>query len=350
MAGFSAPPTLVVTSIEAITHDGLTKIDLKNDGSRVYFTEVVHQRYLLSQVSAGGGEISRIASPLANTRVQDVAPDGSKLLVSEAANLGRPPGVLEILPLPSGTPRRLGALEGHTATWSLGWKTTGLCQVIGALDSGKRRRQPQKLMATSGVHWWLQFSPDGELIRYMLVSRNTGELWSRKPTGLLRLTLCCRDGTQPRTTPAVCGARMAGTMPSPSGPEHRKCLGSAGDAHPMVASERCTGAAHARAAELLCSRFQSQQPDLIAAGTMQRGELVRYDPSTRQVSPYLSGISAGDLAFSRDGRWIAYITYPDETLWRCRIDGSDRQQLTTTGSSVLPQWFLEWQNHRLRKE
>ena len=62
MAWFSAPPTLVVTSIEAITHDGLTKLDLKNDGSRIYFTEVVHQRYLLSQVSASGGEISGLAA------------------------------------------------------------------------------------------------------------------------------------------------------------------------------------------------------------------------------------------------------------------------------------------------
>ena len=73
-------------------------------------------------------------------------------------------------------------------------------------------------------------------------------------------------------------------------------------------------------------------------GVLKHGELVRYDPGTRQVSPYLSGISAGDLAFSRDGQWIAYITYPDEILWRCRIDGSDRQQLTTRGSATLPVW------------
>ena len=83
---------------------------------------------------------------------------------------------------------------------------------------------------------------------------------------------------------------------------------------------------------------------LFAGGALRRGELVRYDPDTGQVSPYLFGISAGDLAFSRDGQWVAYVSYPDETLWRCRIDGSDRQQLTTGVSAVLPQWSPDGKN------
>ena len=30
----------------------------------------------------------------------------------------------------------------------------------------------------------------------------------------------------------------------------------------------------------------------------------------------------------RDGKWLLYISYPDRTLWRCRSDGSEREQLT----------------------
>ena len=36
-----------------------------------------------------------------------------------------------------------------------------------------------------------------------------------------------------------------------------------------------------------------------------------------------------DLQFSHDGKWIAYVTYPDRMLWRSRTDGSERLQLTT---------------------
>ena len=40
--------------------------------------------------------------------------------------------------------------------------------------------------------------------------------------------------------------------------------------------------------------------------------------------PYLGGISACYVDFSRDGQWIAYVSYPEGTLWRSRIDGSDK--------------------------
>ena len=59
-----------------------------------------------------------------------------------------------------------------------------------------------------------------------------------------------------------------------------------------------------------------------------RAELVRYDSSACQFVPYLSGISAGDVEASRDGRLLAYVRYPDQTLWRSKADGSGAAQLT----------------------
>ena len=67
---------------------------------------------------------------------------------------------------------------------------------------------------------------------------------------------------------------------------------------------------------------------IFAFGTKQRGELVRYDLKSHQFLPFLSGISATDPTFSRDGKWVAYSSYPDQTLWRSRSDGSERMQLT----------------------
>ena len=64
-----------------------------------------------------------------------------------------------------------------------------------------------------------------------------------------------------------------------------------------------------------------------AAGAQRRGELVRYDAKTREFLPYLGGISAADPTFSRDGKWMAYMSYPEHALWRSRSDGTDRLQL-----------------------
>ena len=52
----------------------------------------------------------------------------------------------------------------------------------------------------------------------------------------------------------------------------------------------------------------------------------------------MRGISVLDPTFSRDGKWMAYRSYPDYTLWRSRADGSDRLQLTYTPmEAIYPQ-------------
>ena len=88
--------------------------------------------------------------------------------------------------------------------------------------------------------------------------------------------------------------------------------------------------------------FPVPSPDgkhLFADGHLSRGELVVYDSKSRQFLPFLSGISAGELDFSRDGKWVAYVSYPDGTLWRSRVDGSERLQLTFPPvAALLPHW------------
>ena len=69
------------------------------------------------------------------------------------------------------------------------------------------------------------------------------------------------------------------------------------------------------------------------------GELVRYDSASGLFVPYLGGLSAREVEFSRDGRWIAYERQPDGTLWRSRPDGTEPRQLTFPQlTGVLPRW------------
>ena len=78
---------------------------------------------------------------------------------------------------------------------------------------------------------------------------------------------------------------------------------------------------------------------LFAIQGASQGQLVRYDAKSQQFVPYLSGISAIQLGFSKDGQWVAYMSYPDGTLWRSKVDGTERLQLTSSPmTAVQPQW------------
>ena len=76
-----------------------------------------------------------------------------------------------------------------------------------------------------------------------------------------------------------------------------------------------------------------------AIGSQLRGELARFNQRTLQFEPYLSGVSADGVEFSKDGHWVTYTSYPEGNLWRSRADGSDRLQLTFPPMRAgLPRW------------
>jgi WD40-like Beta Propeller Repeat len=68
--------------------------------------------------------------------------------------------------------------------------------------------------------------------------------------------------------------------------------------------------------------------ELFVVGRQRRVELMHHSKDTKQWEPFLGGISAGELEVSPDGQWVVYTTYPEFNLWRSRLDGSERLQLT----------------------
>ena len=68
-------------------------------------------------------------------------------------------------------------------------------------------------------------------------------------------------------------------------------------------------------------------------------EMVRYDAKSGAFLPFVAGTGASQLDFSRDGKWVAYVTYTDGTLWRSKSDGSARLQLTYPPLlATVPHW------------
>ena len=78
---------------------------------------------------------------------------------------------------------------------------------------------------------------------------------------------------------------------------------------------------------------------MFAFGADRRGELLRYDPVSRRFTSHLEGASIASVDASSDGEWLAWTTWPEGVLWRSRVDGSQKLQLTPTGLwAGLPRW------------
>jgi Tol biopolymer transport system component len=96
---------------------------------------------------------------------------------------------------------------------------------------------------------------------------------------------------------------------------------------------------------------------ILANGENWRGELVRYNRDTNQLEPFLDGISADMLDFSRDGKYVLYAPFPDVTLLRANLDGTDATQVVSLSDHpVNPRWspdasqiaFISFNNHDQR--
>lgn len=69
---------------------------------------------------------------------------------------------------------------------------------------------------------------------------------------------------------------------------------------------------------------------IFVIGGKIRPELERYDSKSKTWRPFLSGIPAEHISFSKDGQWVAYVSYPDATLFRSKVDGNQKLQLTVS--------------------
>ena len=86
------------------------------DGARLFIQENVHGRFVVSQVSASGGDTVPIVTPFPNVALANISPDKSELVVGSfsGSEVDQP---LYGVPTLGGSPRRLADIPGQDATW-----------------------------------------------------------------------------------------------------------------------------------------------------------------------------------------------------------------------------------------
>jgi serine/threonine protein kinase/WD40 repeat protein len=324
------PAVPVVESVTMLTDDGEPKPSpgaTFTDGSRIYFNEGSEGSWKIVQVSVTGGPTASMDSSLHNIAILGLTPDGSAALVASGHFEAYipPDGPLWSIPLPAGEPRRLGNFGG---TGGAGYFPDGHLvftqgrDLFGADADGAN---PRKLASATGIAYFPGVSPDGQRIVFM--NGSSGQTLSLVEVG--------SDGKRMRTL--YDGPSAGRSVWTPDG---KYLLSQDADdgrrqdiwAIPMERTlfPRSGRPIQLTAGPLSYSGVSVSQDGkrVFAIGRTHHGELVRYDMKSHQFLPFLSGISAIEPTFSRDGQWVAYISYPDGDLWRSRGDGSEKMRLT----------------------
>jgi Tol biopolymer transport system component len=330
IAWWRIPPAVpVVESVTQITDDGQPKPGtLYSDGFRLYFNEGAPGAYKIAQVSAQGGPTSTIETGLENPYLVALAHDGSALLalVGGVNEETRP---LWSIPLPTGGPRRLGSFVAYGADYFPDGRILFANEhdLFVADNDGSN---PRKLVSLPKDDLYdPAVSPDGRRIVFMTSASDasTHEISTLHEIGGDGKGLreipdvgqhgCCLDWTPDGRyliyLSEDSGTRDIWALPMQGGIFHR----------PEKPVRLTTGTASYSKSVL--GRDGKQ---IFAVAKKDRGELVHYDMKSHQFLPFLSGISAFHPTFSKDGKWVAYVSFADHTLWRSRTDGSERMQLT----------------------
>jgi len=331
------PAPRVVSSLQ-VTTDGQEKSGAATDGARLYFSEAGQ----IFQVSTAGGEIVPIHESVDDIFPVDISRDRSRLLVLNKSFI--PEGnAAWTLPVLGGAARRLGNVVATDASWSSDGDRLAYTSGKEVYVANGDGAEPRRLVTSDGTASWPRWSPDGSRLRFTVNGANGSAIWE-----------IASDGT--RLHPLLTGwnspaAECCGSW-TPDGKYFvfQSSRGGVADIWAMREAGSLVRRVNHRPVQLTSGPTSTFAPlpgtdgDQIFVRTIQpRGQLVRFDAKSSEFRPLFPGAPPGiqgtGVDFSRDGKWIAYMSYPDGSLWRSRPDGSERSQLTYPPLlAYMPRW------------
>ncbi len=355
----SSVQPLRVISYTQVTHDGRRKHSTGSeqsgsvtDGPRVFFTEGAGDDGLTptpAQVSSGGGETVPLPVPFDASVILDLSLSASELLMASYSDNPDTNDALWAVPVLGGSPRRLSKVKSLFAAWSPDGNRLVYAQGSDLYLAANDGANPQKLVTVPGIPGWVlsyipgwaRWSPDAKRIRFSVQDPRTLSyaLWEVSADGTNLHALlpgwnnpsaeCC-GAWSPDGTYFVFQSTRNGRTDLWVMREKVGLLGR--DSHLPVQLT-------AGPMSFLAPNPSRDGTSLFALGIQSKNELVRYDAGSKQFVRYLSGMSAEGVNFSRDGQWVTYVEIPQGTLWRSKLDGSERLQLSFPPLEVaLPRW------------
>jgi serine/threonine protein kinase/Tol biopolymer transport system component len=338
LAGRGTPADSTLLPPEQLTFSSETKSPpIFTDGSRIYFVSGNPV-----EMSVKGGATAPLRAAIGAMRILDISPDGSEfLLLQNDLNDETQRGTAWTMPVLGGPAKRLGNVTARGASYSPDGKLIAFNenQSVYVCDSDG---QNVKEIWNSGHLVWGNpaFSPDAKRIRVTAWN-------SPRQVNMTKIWELNADGTNPHLLPFP----QDWSSDSTSGG-----IWTPGGKHFVFSAIR-NGSNSIY--EYLAPRWYEfwnkpsvvplvpGQPEVIGmapsrdgngmfvVGQLAQGAMHFYDEKAKRFLPYLDGLPAANIVVSPDRKWMAYTDYPRGYLWRCRIDGSDKLQLTSTLAQML---------------
>jgi hypothetical protein len=310
------------------------------DGSQLYVVTAKDGRNFLRQMPLTGGDASETPLPFRGAAFLLCAIPGRSEVVMAGSLDELSPAVADEgwplwrVPVGGGAPQRIADLLARSADASPDGRSLALLRgnaiVLASIDGSN----PRELHRLASAGYRLEWAPDGRRLRFTaLRPGDSQETWiwevsvtDGAPTPLWpgyggawtgdgRHYLFHRQGNL-FVAPESGWMRWGRAAPEPltSGALQHALVGSSSDGRRLVAF-------------------------LFPPDSEQGGILMRYDRERKAFEPALGGESAMYARPSPDGRWLAWVRYPEGTLWRSRPDGSDRLRLSSPPAVAhFPDW------------
>jgi DNA-binding winged helix-turn-helix (wHTH) protein len=302
-----------------------------SDGTRLYFSRIENGTPGLAVALAANGEISdfHLPSEIGAPLIGSLSPNGSGLIIRSHLQAA-PEQPLWIVPTLGGTARRVPNVLGHDATWMPDGRRLLVASGNELTVMGPDGSDQHKLISTPGLAFWLRWSPDGRRLRFTLrdPKRQTTELWEVAADG---------SGLHP-------------LLPGWSQPASECCGNWTSDGTDFVFQSLHNGHSDIWKLRERPWILRDRSPRQITNGPLDyeapttvpgnhhvyfigvnwQMELLRSQGRSAPFVPLNRNLSRSDLAeYSADGQWVAWLNASDSSLWRSRVDGSERIELTT---------------------
>jgi Tol biopolymer transport system component len=319
---------------------------LVTDGSRLYFQSENGP----VEMSVTGGAIVPLRASTAGMQMLDVSRDGSQLLAMKP-NLDEEDarGSIWSVPVLGGSPRRIGNEMVTDARWLPDGRSLIYMYLRSVFISGAEGANPKKIWEAPGNVSDPSISPDGHRIRLTVVENHHGRIWELNIDGSSAHRLALKwpeyaEQAAGRWTPDgkhfifqsdIDGANNIYELVEPSWLEFWK---------KPTATKLTSGEM-----EVLSAVPTPDSKQLYVLGRISQGVMQVYESQQKRFVPFLGGLSAAEFVISPDQQWMVYTDFPRHFLWRSKLDGSEKLQLTNS-YAVWPRWspdgknivFMDW--------
>lgn len=344
------PPVSSPLNSEQITFSADVKDGpIVTDGTRLYFQSGGHP----VEMSVEGGPTAPLRASISGMSMLDVAPDAADMLaLKQDLNVEVSRGSIWSVPVLGGYPRMLESHMARSAHFSPDGRLIVYADLNSVYVSSRDGSNMRKIWDAPGDTDLPYFSPDARRIRVTVSksqSANSAKIWELNV-----------DGSSPH--------RLAMDWPDDADQENgqwtrdgkhfvfasgREGLGNIYELvrPPWFEFWKKPAAIRLTAGQLdvLAVTPSHDSAGLFIVGRIAQGTMQVFDPAQKRFVPFLDGLAASVFVVSPDKKWMVYADYPRHYLWRSKLDGSEKLQLTAS-YSAMPQWspdskqiaFTDW--------